>query len=105
MDKLIVLIDLSLYQASAIIEGEEHYITDERSSAEVEKPGGFSKATSGTATVTVPPYQCHDEMCGPERAMPWKCLTDNQLYCQTLTKTHNSAIIPGLFRVTPVTQY
>lgn len=88
VDKLIVhSIDLSLYQASAIIEGEEHYITDERGVLLKSRSlVDFQKQLAGiAATVTV---LCHtsayDEMVGgPEKGesnaleVP---LTDNQLY-------------------------
>ena len=70
VDKLIVhSIDLSLYQASAIIR-EEHYITDERGVLLVEKPADFQKQLAGiAATVTVLRHtSAYDEMVGgPEK--------------------------------------
>ena len=88
VEKLIVhSIDLSLYQASAIVEGEEHYITDEsgallKSRSLVE----FQKQLAGiAATVTVLRHtSAYDEMVGGSKKGESNALevplTDNQLY-------------------------
>ena len=88
VEKLIVhSIDLSLYQASAIVEGEEHYITDEsgallKSRSLVE----FQKQLAGiAATVTVLRHtSAYDEMVGGSEKGESNALevplNDNQLY-------------------------
>ena len=88
VDKLIVhSIDLSLYQASAIIEGEEHYITDERGVLLKSRSlVDFQKQLAGiAATVTVLRHtSAYDEMVGGSEKGESNALevplTDNQLY-------------------------